>query len=143
MSVAEADNLSPETIRKYKLLFKQLEAFGREKGLRFSDQLDLPLLDEFRSTWKDGPLSASKTIERLRSVFKFGVKRGFIEKNVAEDMTTPEVTPNPTLPFTDKEMEAILKSAKDNLRVHAFILVMRHSGLSFRAYSPQNLMKMV
>jgi integrase/recombinase XerD len=100
-----------------------------EKGLRFADQLDLPLLDEFRSTWKDGPLSASKKIGRLRSVSKFGVKRGFIERNTAEDMTTPEVTPNPTLPFTEKAMEAILKAAKTRPRLHAFILVMRHSGL--------------
>jgi integrase/recombinase XerD len=128
LAVAEADNLSTETIRKYKLLFKQMEEFARNKGLRYADQLDLVLLDEFRATWKDGPLSAGKKIERLRSIFKFGVKRGFIEKNVAEDMTTPEVKSNPTLPFSDKEMEAILKAATD-ARTNTFIQVMRHSGL--------------
>lgn len=105
-----------------------MEDFAHNRGLRFADQLDLGLLDEFRAAWKDGPLSSSKKIERLRSVFKFGVKRGFIEKNVAEDVTTPEVKPSPTLPFTDKEMETILKGANDK-RVNAFILVMRYSGL--------------
>lgn len=128
LAVAEADNLSIETIRKYKLLFRQMEEFARSKGLRFADQLDLGLLDQFRTTWKDGPLSASKKIERLRSVFKFGVKRGFIEKNVAEDLTTPQVKPNPTLPFSDKEMIAILKAAMEP-RTKTFILVMRYSGL--------------
>jgi integrase len=43
-------------------------------------------------------------------------------------MTTPEVKSNPTLPFSDKEMEAILKAATD-ARTNAFIQVMRHSGL--------------
>jgi site-specific recombinase XerD len=128
LAVAEAENLSPETIRKYNLLFRQMEDFSRNKGLRFADQFDLGLLDEFRATWKDGALSAGKKIERLRSIFKFGVKRGFIEKNVVEDMTTPEVKPSPTLPYTDKEWEAILKAAKDP-RVNTFILTMRHSGL--------------
>jgi integrase/recombinase XerD len=127
LAVAEADNLSPETVRKYKLLFRQLDDFSKDKGLRYADQFDLCLLDEFRGTWKDGPLSASKKIERLRSIFKFGVKRGFVERNVAEDMTTPEVKPTPTLPFTDKEMTAILKAAKSIVKT--FILVMRYSGL--------------
>jgi hypothetical protein len=64
-------------------------------------------VDQFRGTWKDGPLSTSKKVERLRSVFKFGVKRGFIERNHAEDLSTPEVRPNPTLPFSEKEMADI------------------------------------
>ena len=128
LAVAEADNLSNETIRKYKLLFKQMEAYSSAKGITYADQFDLSALDDFRATWKDGALSASKKIERLRSVFKFGVKRGFIEKNVAEDMTTPEVKLSPTLPFSEKEMMAILKAAKDS-RTNTFIQVMRHSGL--------------
>jgi integrase/recombinase XerD len=127
IAVAEADNLSPETVRKYKLLFKQMTAFARDKGLLYADQFDLSLLDEFRASWKDGPLSASKKIERLRSVFKFGVKRGFIERNIAEDMTAPEVKPTPTLPFSEKEMTAILKVAES--RTKTFIQTMRYSGL--------------
>jgi hypothetical protein len=104
LAVSKSDNLSSETTRKYRLLFRQMGDFARDKGLLYADQFDLTLLDEFRSTWKDGPLSASKKIERLRSVFKFGVKRGFIETNPAADMTTPEVKPNPTLPFPEHEM---------------------------------------
>ena len=127
LAVAEADNLSPETVRKYKLLFRQLDDFAKEKGLRHADQFDLNLLDQFRGTWKDGPLSASNKIARLKNIFKFAVKRGFVERNVAEDMSTPEVKPNPTLPFTEKEMTAILKAASG--KVKTFILVMRHSGL--------------
>jgi hypothetical protein len=88
-AIVRAQYGPPNVLRfagKYKLLFKQMEEFARNKGLRYTDQFDLGLLDQFRASWKDGPLSASKKIERLRSVFKFGVKRGFVEKNIAEDM---------------------------------------------------------
>lgn len=127
LAVAETDNLSSETTRKYKLLFKQLEAFATNKGLLYADQLDLNLLDEFRNGWADAPLSAGKKIERLRSIFKFGVKRQFLEQNIAEDMKVPDVKPSPTFPFSEKEMAAILKTAEP--RVKTFILVMRYSGL--------------
>jgi hypothetical protein len=50
-------NLGSEAYRKYVLLFKQLEAFAANKGLRHVDQMDLP---------------ASKKLERLRNVLKFG-----------------------------------------------------------------------
>jgi integrase/recombinase XerD len=128
LAVAEADNLTTDTIRKYKLLFKQLEDFARNKGLQYADQFTLDILDAFRATWKDGPLSAANKIQRLRRAFKFAVKRGFAVNNPAEDMTIPEARPNPTLPFTEKEMDSILKAATDP-RVKTFILVMRHSGL--------------
>jgi integrase/recombinase XerD len=121
-------NLNPETIRKYKQLFKQLDAFAEREGYRFVNQLNLAALTAFRSTWKDGPLSASKKLERLRSALKFAMKREWVTKNSALDLDLPEVRQKPTLPFSDAEYKKILKAAT-NPRVHAFILVMRHSGL--------------
>src|SRR5271163_3469519 len=44
-------NLNSETLRKYRLLFKQLDKFTADKGLRFVNQLDLATLTEFRSSW--------------------------------------------------------------------------------------------
>jgi integrase/recombinase XerD len=121
-------NLAPATYRKYVLLFRQLEAFAKDKGLRYVDQKDLPNLTAFRTTWKDGALSSSKKLERLRSVMKFAMRRKWVKENAAEELDAPKLKPVPTLPFSEKEMEAILKAATDS-RVNAFILVMRHSGL--------------
>jgi integrase/recombinase XerD len=121
-------NLSPETYRKYVLLFKQLEKFSTDKGFKFVDQMDLDNLTKFRSGWKDAPLSASKKLERLRSVLKFAVRRNWIKRNFAEDLDTPRIRTTPTLPFSSDEFDAILKHATDP-RVNTFIRVMRHSGL--------------
>lgn len=131
---SNARNLSQETIRKYKLLFSQLEKFSAVKGIVAADKIQLDDLTEFRATWKDGPLSSLKKLERLRSVYRFAVKRKWVSENLAKEIKTPVVADNPTLPFTDDEMTRILVAAKKSKRYHnnetyAFILLMRYSGL--------------
>lgn len=126
----QAGTLGSETYRKYVLLFKQLEAFALNKGLRYVDQLDLHALTAFRAAWKDAPLSSSKKLERLRTTLKFAVRRKWVKENAAEDLDSPIVKPTPTMPFTEDQMKHILKAASSiDTRVHAFILVMRHAGL--------------
>lgn len=73
-------------------------------------------------------MSASKKLERLRSVLKFALRRKWVKENGAEELDSPKLKPAPTLPFSEKEMEAILEAATDPM-VNAFIQVMRHSGL--------------
>jgi len=121
-------NLGSETYRKYVLLFKQLEAFTTSKGVKYADQLDLAMLTTFRSTWKDNPLSSSKKLERLRNILKFALRRKWVKENAAEELDLPKLKQNPTLPFSEDEMQRILKAATD-IRVKAFALVMRHAGL--------------
>jgi integrase len=121
-------NLASETYRKYEQLFRQLEAFARDKGLRFVDQLDLHVLTAFRSTWKDAPLSASRKLTRLRAVLGFGLRRKWIRENPASDLPMPRIKYAPTLPFDEDEMKRILEAATKP-RDRAFVLVMRHAGL--------------
>lgn len=138
---AKAQQLSEATVYKYSLLFKQLKAFAEERGLRYLSELDLPLLDEFRSTWKDGPRSSAKKLERLRAFLRFAVDREWITKNPATKMKSPRVTLCPTLPYTREEMLRILASidgyrdefqtrGKENaLRLRGLVLLLRYSGM--------------
>jgi len=41
--------LNESTVYKYRLLFKQIGAFAQKRGLRYLKELDLPMLDDFRS----------------------------------------------------------------------------------------------
>jgi site-specific recombinase XerD len=61
-------------------------------------------------------------------VLKFALRRKWIEENAAVDLVPPKVKQSPALPFSSTEMRAILKTATD-LRVRAFIVVMRYGGL--------------
>ncbi len=121
-------NLKPQTIEKYKQLFKPLSAFAVDNGYRYVSQLDLDALTAFRATWKDAPLSASKKLKRLRGVLKFALRRRWILENAALDLDTPKIRPKPTRPFTQEEISSILKAADDD-KTRALIQVMLYSGL--------------
>ena len=123
-----------ETQRKYKHLFRQLEEYCEKKGMRCAEDIGLADLTAFRASWNDGPLSASKKLECLRNVYRLAVKRKWVPENYAVDLALPKLKDNPTLPFSDAEMKAILTAAKKSTRyaagaTYVFILVMRYSGL--------------
>jgi integrase/recombinase XerD len=129
IALATANKLSSETLRKYKHLFKQLDAFVIEKGIRFVDEFDVATTTAFRLSWTDGALSTSKKLERQRSIMKFAVERDWLVKNPALTLKAPKVKQSPTLPFTTDEMKKIVNAARENQRMYAFILAMRSSGL--------------
>jgi site-specific recombinase XerD len=67
-------------------------------------------------------------------VYRFAVKRKWVNDNLAKEIKTPVVPDNPTLPFSDDEMTKILAAAKKskryrNIETYAFILMMRYAGL--------------
>jgi integrase/recombinase XerD len=135
---AKARQLNESTIYKYRLLFKQIGDFAQKRGLRYLKELDLPMLDDFRSEWKDGPRSSLKKLERLRAFFGFALRRKWVGENPASDIKAPRVPLRPTLPFTREEviktlaaLEAYGESAglKNAQRLRAFVLVLRYSGL--------------
>lgn len=127
---ARVENKAKETIRKYDLLFRQLERFAAEKGYKHPTDLDLEALQGFRASWKDASLSKSKKQERLRSIFKFALKRKWVKENSALDLGRVKAESTQHVPFSDDEMKRILESArKAGSAVYTFILVMRFSGL--------------
>ena len=56
----EARGLHPPSVYKYRLLFKQLNAFADEKGLTFIDELGVHELRLFRESWKNKNFSAAE-----------------------------------------------------------------------------------
>jgi hypothetical protein len=72
------------TIAKQKILLnKRLLPWCEHKGFRQLKQLDVDALRQFRTTWPDGPLSAYKNLERLRSFLGFCQQAGWIATNHA------------------------------------------------------------
>ncbi len=134
-------NLSPDTIRKYKLLERQMKAFADNRGLKLLHQFDLNTLSEFRGTWKDGPRAASKKIERLRAFFHFCFDRKWVEENCAKKIKLPKTKLCPTMPLTPEEMVKLLTACDgliaavqsggklNALRLKTLALLMRYSGL--------------
>jgi integrase/recombinase XerD len=137
----EARKLADSTVRKYKLLKRQMEEFANGRGFRFLVEFDLPPVSQFRASWKDGPRSSAKKLERLRAFFRFAQKRKWIAENPAVDLKAPRVTLCPTMPFTSAETLRILaaiekykdefpgRGATNARRIRALVLLLRYSGM--------------
>jgi integrase/recombinase XerD len=137
----EARKLADSTVRKYKLLNRQMGKYTAGRGLRFLNELDLAAVGEFRGGWKDGPRSSAKKLERLRAFFRFGMRRKWTTENPAADLKAPRITLCPTMPFTHPEMLRILtaieqykdefpgRGAENARRIRALVLLLRYSGM--------------
>src|SRR6266700_251818 len=137
----EARKLNESTVRKYKLLNRQMEEFAQRRGLRVLADFDLSKVSQFRSEWKDGPRSSAKKLERLRAFFRFAQKRKWVTENPALDLKAPKITLCPTLPFGREEMVRILAAAdqykeempshgiENGRRIRGLVLLLRYSGV--------------
>ncbi len=137
----EARKLSDSTVRKYKLLKRQMAEFVKERGFRFLVEINLRVASQFRAGWKDGPRSSAKKLERLRAFFRFAQKRRWVSDNPACDLKAPKFTLCPTLPYKPEEMRKIyaaIDTYKDEMpkhgienarRVRGLVLLLRYSGM--------------
>jgi integrase len=137
---ARARHLSNATLAKQRVLTEQLQAFAKLKGFSRIEQFTSDVVREFRSSWKDAPISALKKFERLRSFFRFCQRSGWIAANPVEALQPPKVRQKPTLPFTGEQMEKILWAsdlfstngryrALNRTRIRAMTMLLRYSGL--------------
>ena len=106
---ADARHLAPETIRKYcNLLERRFVPWCESKGYRLLKQVDVNAMREFRATWDDGAVYASKNLERMRAFFRFCEQARWVERNPATSVKAPKIKQAPTLPFSADEMKRIL-----------------------------------
>jgi integrase len=154
---ATARSLADSSMKKYRVLLQgrrnsdtssaTLEEFARDAGYQLLKQLDVDALRKFRQEWKDGPRSARKKLERLRTFFKFALEAGWIASNPALAIKPPVDRGDPTMPLDDDELEKIhgrlgefiaqrrtaargQASASDHLdRLQALLLLLEHTGL--------------
>lgn len=105
-------------------------------GYELVTHLDVDVLRTFRASWPYSPLSARKRLEYLRSFFRFCHDAGWVDRNPAMAVKASRVEPNPTLPFSDEEVERILQAARKlrsfgryGPRIEPMVLLLRYSGL--------------
>jgi site-specific recombinase XerD len=134
--IADAETgrgLREPTIRKYKLLFRRMNEYFKNKGYVFLSQVKADDLREFRNTWKMSPRTASKHIERMKTFFKFALDFNWIKTNPAKPIATPKVEDSEAVPFTEELVETILTGCDsydgDGKRLKALSLLLLWSGL--------------
>jgi integrase len=138
LSDAEARNISDSQMRKLRLVLGELEKNFGAVAIRSVTVDDLRTI---REAWTVAPVTMQKRLEMLRSFFRFCVDSGWIDRNPAKVVRLPVVEFEPTLPFTELEMENILwacdmvrdkhpmMGAGIETKLRALVLLMRYSGL--------------
>ena len=126
------------TLRKYKLLLRQLTEFASTLGYRYIKEFDVESLRAFRDSWNVAPRTALKKLERMRAFFRFAQESSWIEKNVSKLVRGPaKIKDSQNLPFEPKEMETIIKACSEvnlygdvtNDELLTFVYILRYSGL--------------
>jgi len=130
----KARHLGNETLRKYEnLLQRRFLDWCSSSGYRLLKQLGTEQVREFRNTWMDSPVYATKNLERVKAFFRFCESAGWVKRNAASAVKPPRVKEKPTEPFTEEELRRILSATEkyrgDKRRIRAFILTMTYSGL--------------
>jgi hypothetical protein len=138
---ARARELREPTLKKYRVLFRQLQAFAHVEGLRFIKECELGMLRKFRESWNDCGISALKKLERLRALMRFAHESGWITSDPMRRLKNPKVANAPTMPYTQDEMIRILAACaelpdnygkvggENGRRARALVLLLRYSGM--------------
>jgi integrase len=148
---AKARNLDDETLKKCRVLFDQLTAFTRARGVEWTEQLnDVPTLLAFRATWKDKGVSATKKLERFKSFGNFCTNAGWLPlvsptrngmRSAIHSLRPPIAESRPTMPYS-REILVRIFAAIERMptrgedrelslkRLKCFIYIMRYGSLA-------------
>lgn len=110
---AKASGITEATLKLYRILFARLNKYCKEHGYVFLKQLGVVQLREFRQSWNTySDRTASKHLERLKRFFCWCVENDWLEKSPASPLKAPKVGETDVIPFSEEQIEKILKAAK-------------------------------
>lgn len=109
---------------------------AQRKQVRRAREVGLPLLSEYLADRKRGGLSASSiklVVVALKIFFRFGIARGFVERDPAESLTLPRIERYLPETLNELQVEQLLESvdtkAPLGLRDRAMLELLYASGL--------------
>lgn len=127
---------SEETLKKHDRLAKQMIAYLGDIPLR---RVSGDEVEKFYNSWKLGPLTRSKQLERMKAFFNFCVRKKWID-DIPFEIDAPTIAEIEVKPFEPEELEKIewaipiypikgIYGEANRERLKAFISVLRWTGL--------------
>ena len=143
----KSQKLRDVTITKLETVFrKQMVSWCDGNGVHFLLEFTLPKLQQWRSSWADGPLAAKKKQERVKGFFHFCHANGWITTNPTAGLSRIKITQKPTDYFRQEEFGKIIDATyiydskcvdkpemqNNATRLRTLTWLMRYSGLAIR-----------
>jgi integrase/recombinase XerC len=101
------------TVKQYRIILSKLNEYCQQHGFVFLRQLDVVQVREFRASWTTySPRTTAKHVERLKRFFNWCVENRWIESSPAKPLKSPKVGDSDVVPFTEEEIEKILKACE-------------------------------
>jgi integrase/recombinase XerD len=139
VSDKRSQGVQAEVLKKYERELDRLREFLAKRSKFFPHEIGVGDLTEFRAGWNTlypSSTTRSKVQERLRGFLRYCLASNMINRiPVLSPIQVDEV---PTLPLSAAQYKKLLAvihhefSETKARRVHAFVQVMRHSGLAIR-----------
>jgi site-specific recombinase XerD len=138
-----SEGLDSNVLKKYIRELDRLRQFMDKRMAFHVADMSLELLTEYRGKWMDQYPSSTtrqKVQERLRTFLRYCYDAQWLDR--VPKLSAIHVDEPPTLPLTDQEYEELLAQCSNEFqpekakKVHAFIQLMRHSGLAIRDAVP-------
>ena len=107
------DDVKPKTLAQYKLLLGRLKEFASGKNKFFMRELNVDLLEDFKTYGLAGLAGTSKgtSIAKLAHFLRESYRRGWITESLVDKMRPHKSVYEQKQPYTDKEVELILDAA--------------------------------
>lgn len=118
-----------------------LAVWAGQNGVRVMSDWSQAALERYRASWTDASISALKRLDLIRGFFGWAVDHGMVLDNYAAKLRRPKPRPEPTLPYSREEFQALLdaclegaknepvSTAPERARLRTLLLVMRYTGL--------------
>ena len=125
----QAQNRAGDTVRKYKLLFRQLDEYARRHDFPELRDFTFDVLVKFRGEWtEDGTATRNKKLDRLKAFFGFCHDAGWVQTNPTKAIKPAASHNGIVRPFTATE-QSILLSKPQTRALKCFTRILYHSAL--------------
>ncbi|HKD07669.1 MAG TPA: tyrosine-type recombinase/integrase [Bryobacteraceae bacterium] len=129
MANLEGQNRTADTVRKYRLLFRELEVFASPRRIGDLRDLTFEKLVEFRRAWRGrSAATQNKQLDRLKAFFGMAHSEGWLPQNPTRNMKAASADGAMPDPFSKSEQAQIL-GRPQVARIRCFVHVMFYSAL--------------
>lgn len=113
--VSRKHELGPKTYGQHALLLSRLQVFCAEKGKVFIRQLNVDLLEEFKTHGLPNLANTSKgtATAKLRCFLREALRREWLKEPLADKVRPHRSTYEPAQPYSDEEVRKILTAASN------------------------------
>src|SRR3984885_3320287 len=109
------DDVKPKTLAQYKLLLGRLKDFAHGKNRFFMRELNVDLLEDFKTYGLAGLAGTSKgtSLAKLAHFLRDAYRRGWIAESLVDKIRRHTSVYEQKQPYTEKEMPLILEAAEN------------------------------